>query len=155
VIPLIDSIPNESIKGFQFIQEDGSKSFPLPFKGLFHVVSGGQCNPIVIAEGYATAVSIHESTELFAIAAMSACNMKAVALKIRELFPYSDIIIAADNDDAGKQAAEEASRALGCNVPIIYPTQGKDFNDMLIEAGSNSLNFQIMNQIGKEIAHEQ
>jgi hypothetical protein len=42
---------------------------------------------IVIAEGYATARSIYEATGLFVIAAMSACNMKAVALKIHDLFP--------------------------------------------------------------------
>jgi phage/plasmid primase-like uncharacterized protein len=76
--------------------------------------------------------------------------MKAVALKIRELFPYSDIVIAADNDNAGRQAAEEASRTLSCNVQIIYPTHGKDFNDMFIKVGSDSLKFHIMNQIGKE-----
>jgi putative DNA primase/helicase len=154
VIPLIDSIPNKELKGLQLIQEDGSKGFPLPFRGLFHVVSGGQCNPIVIAEGYATAVSIHESTGLFAIAAMSACNMKAVALKIRELFPYSDIVIAADNDNAGRQAAEEASRALGCNVQIIYPTQGKDFNDMLIKIGSDSLKFHMLDSIKRETVYD-
>jgi putative DNA primase/helicase len=137
----------------QLIQEDGSKSFPLPFKGLFHVVSGGQCNQIIITEGYATAVSIHEATGLFTIAAMSACNMKSVALKIRELFPYSDIIIAADNDDAGRQAAKETFHAPGCNVQIIYPTQGKDFNDELIATGSNNLKIQILNQIRKESTH--
>jgi putative DNA primase/helicase len=154
VIPLIDSIPNETLKGLQFIQEDGSKSFPLPFKGLFHVVSGGRCNPVVIAEGYATARSIYEAAGLFVIAAMSACNMKAVALKIRELFPYSDIVIAADNDNAGRQAADEASRALGCNVRIICPTRGKDFSDMLIEVGSNSLKSYMLGSIKTEIADD-
>jgi putative DNA primase/helicase len=152
IIPLVDSIPNRDFKGLQFIQEDGSKSFPLPFKGLFHIVSGGQCNPIVIAEGYATAVSIYEATGLFVIAAMSACNMKAVALKIRDLFLYSDIIIAADNDNAGRQAAYEASQASGCNTRIIYPTQGKDFNDMLIRVGLNSLKSYILGSIKTETA---
>ncbi|MDR1236442.1 MAG: toprim domain-containing protein [Holosporaceae bacterium] len=152
VIPLIDSIPNKNLKGLQFIREDGSKSFPLPFRGLFHVVSGGQCNLIVIAEGYATARSIYEATRLFVIAAMSACNMKAVALKIRELFPYSDIVIATDNDITGRRAAEEASRALGRNVQIIYPMQGKDFNDMLVKVGSDSLKFHILSSIKTETA---
>jgi phage/plasmid primase-like uncharacterized protein len=156
VIPLINTIPNKDFKGLQFIQEDGSKSFPLPFKGLFHVASGGQCDldRIVIAEGYATAVSIYEATGLFAVAAMSACNMKAVALKIRDLFPYSDVVIATDNDAAGRQAAEEAFRALGCNVQIIYPTQGKDFNDMLVKVGSNSLKFYILNSIKTETVYD-
>jgi putative DNA primase/helicase len=156
VIPLIDSIPNKDFKGLQFIQEDGSKSFPMSFKGLFHVASGGQCDldRIVIAEGYATAVSIYEATGLFAVASMSACNMKAVALKIRELFSYSDIVIAADNDDAGRQAAEGASRALGCNVQIIYPTQGKDFNDMLLKVGVDSLKSHILGRIKTEVVYD-
>jgi putative DNA primase/helicase len=156
VIPLIDSIPNKNLKGLQFIREDGSKGFPLPFKGLFHVASDGQCDldRIVIAEGYATARSIYEATGLFVIAAMSTCNMKAVALKIRELFPYSNIIIAADNDAAGRQAAEETSRALGCNVQIIHPTQGNDFNDMLVNVGSDSLKFHILDSIKTETVDE-
>ncbi|MDR2645851.1 MAG: hypothetical protein LBC04_01575 [Holosporaceae bacterium] len=64
VIPLIDSIPenksNLCIKGLQFIREDGSKSFPMPFKELFYVASDYDCkqNTIVLAEGYATACSI-------------------------------------------------------------------------------------------------
>jgi putative DNA primase/helicase len=157
VIPLIDSIPNKDLKGLQFIREDGSKSFPLPFKGLFHVASCGQCNPdtLVIAEGYATARSIYEATGLFVIAAMSACNMKAVALKIRDLFLCSDIVIAADNDEAGRRAAEETSRALGCNVQIICPTQGKDFNDMLVRVGSDSLKSYILSSIKTEAVNGQ
>jgi putative DNA primase/helicase len=152
VIPLIDSIPNEDLKGLQFIMEDGSKSFPMSFKGLFHVASCGRCDLdiIVVAEGYATARSICEATGLFVIAAMSACNMKAVALKIRELFPYSDIVIAADNDTTGRRAAKESYRTLGHNVQIIYPTQGKDLNDMLVKVGSDSLKFHILSSIKTE-----
>ncbi|GHU24039.1 hypothetical protein FACS189472_17060 [Alphaproteobacteria bacterium] len=140
----------------QFIREDGNKSFQLPFGELFHVASCGQCDldTIVIAEGYATARSIAETTGLFTIAAMSACNMKVVALKIRGLFPYSDIIVAADNDSARRRAAEETFQALGCNGQIIYPTHGNDFNDMLVKVGSNSLKFHILSSIKKEAVYD-
>jgi putative DNA primase/helicase len=152
VIPLQNSVQNSVLKGLQFIQEDGSKSFPLPFKGLFHVSSDGQCDldRIVIAEGYATARSIAEATGLFTIAAMAACNMKSVALRLRELLSHARIVIAADKDAAGMRAAEETSQALGYNVQIILPTHGNDFNDMLIATDLDNLQSYISNSIRKK-----
>lgn len=140
VIPLTDTIPDKSvpekakdlmIKGLQFIYGDGRKIFPLPFRGLFHIASDfdKSKDTIVICEGYATARSIAESTDLFVIAAMSSINIKNVSEKIAAQFPNSRIIIAADNDDAGRNAAQRVSDIP--NTRIVYPTQGfKDFNDM-------------------------
>jgi putative DNA primase/helicase len=156
VVPLTDFIPeNETdfcIKGLQFIQEDGSKKFPTLVKGLFYIASGYSCqrDTIILVEGYATACSIAESTELYTIAAMSACNMKAVALRIRELLPNSKIIIAADNDEAGIKAAKDTSRTLGCNVQIIRPTYENDFNDMLVKTSPDDLRFFVLQSIEKE-----
>jgi putative DNA primase/helicase len=153
VIPLTDSIPDNEdslrLKGLQFILEDGNKRFYRSFKGLFYIASDCGCTKtmVVICEGYATAQSIAASTGIYTVSAMSAYNLKDTALKIRELLPNSEIIIAADNDEAGIKAAEEAFRALGCNVQIIYPTQGKDFNDMLIKLGADSLNCYILDSI--------
>ena len=140
VIPLTDTIPDKSvpekakdlmIKGLQFIYGDGRKIFPLPFRGLFHIASDfdKSKDTIVICEGYATARSIAESTDLFVIAAMSSINIKNVSEKIAAQFPNSRIIIAADNDDAGRNAAQRVSDIP--NTRIVYPTQGfKDFNDI-------------------------
>ena len=77
IIPLTDYCPTTeaylNIKGLQFINEDGGKSFPLPFMGLFHVASDYEAfkEVIVIAEGYATARSIAESTNFYVIAAIA------------------------------------------------------------------------------------
>ena len=112
VIPLTDSCPtsteNLRIKGLQFIDENGRKSFPLLFKGLFHIASDYDISKeiIVIAEGYATARSIAESTDFYVVAAMSAYNLKNVVERILQQFPNSKIIIAADNDKAGREAAD-------------------------------------------------
>jgi len=140
VIPLTDFIPSNHsgfiIKALQFIDEDGNKRFSGSFKGLFHVASdyGRSKDVIVIAEGYATARSIAESTTFCVIAAMSACNLKNVVEKISEQLPRSQIIIAADNDNAGKNAAQRVSDIP--NTRIVYPTQGfKDFNDIYQAVG--------------------
>lgn len=135
VIPLTDFIPSNhskfTIKALQFIDENGNKRFLRSSKGLFHIASDfdKSKDTIVICEGYATAQSIAESTDLFVIAAMSSINIKNVSEKIAAQFPNSRIIIAADNDDAGRNAAQRVSDIP--NTRIVYPTQGfKDFNDM-------------------------
>ena len=154
VIPLTDSCPasaeNLRIKGLQFIAENGRKSFPLPFKGLFHVASDYRESKevIVIAEGYATARSIAESTGFYVIAAMSACNLKAVVEKIAKQFIYSKILIAADNDEAGRKAAKEAKQTID-SVEIVYPThECNDFNDLYQKCSAKAVNQIFNNDIG-------
>ena len=148
VIPLTDRVPekynNLEIKGLQFISEDGLKIFPLPFKGLFHVASDYERSKevIVISEGYATFRSIVESTDFFVVGGMSSINMKNVAEKIAEQFPNSKIIIAADNDEAGRKAATEAQKAISGKVScaVVYPSpEFNDFNDMYQVVGAEGL----------------
>ena len=145
VIPLTDSCPtsakNLRIKGLQFVDEDGRKSFPLPFKALFHVASdyGVSKETIVICEGYATARSIAESFDCYVIAAMSVCNLKCVVEKIAKQFPNSKIIVAADNDKAGRKYAEDAKQAVN-TIEIVYPThECNDFNDLHVVYGAEAV----------------
>lgn len=144
IIPLTDSRPtsaeNLQIKGLQFIDEDGRKNFPLPFKGLFHVASdyGVSKETVVICEGYATARSIAESIDCYVIAAMSACNLKYVVAKLAKQFLNSKIVIAADNDETGKKAAENAKQVTGSI--IVYPThECNDFNDLHVACGAEAV----------------
>lgn len=145
VIPLTDSCPtsteNLQIKGLQFINENGRKFFPQPFKGLFHVASDYDVlkKIIVICEGYATARSIAESIDCYVIAAMSSCNLKPVIERIAKQFPDSKIIIAADNDEAGRKAAEETKHAIN-TIEIVYPThECNDFNDLYVAYGTEAV----------------
>ena len=145
VIPLTDFCPtsegNLQIKGLQFIKEDGRKSFPLPFKGLFHIASdyGVSKETIVICEGYATARSIAESIDCYVIAAMSAGNLKCIVEKIAKQFPNSKIVIAADNDETGGKAAKDAKQILD-SIEIVYPTHGyNDFNDLYAAYGADAV----------------
>ncbi len=146
IIPLVDiartaeTVCSVELKGLQFIDGDGNKSFPLPFKGLFHIASDYERSKdvIIICEGYATARSIAESTNFLVLGSMSSINMKPVAEKIAEQFPNSKIIIAADNDEAGRKAATEAQKAISGKVSCaaVYPSpEFNDFNDMYQAVG--------------------
>lgn len=144
VIPLTDSCPTSAknllIKGLQFINENGRKFFPQPFKGLFHVASDYSVlkEIIVICEGYATARSIAESADFYVIATMSSCNLKPVIERIAKQFPDLKIIIAADKDEAGRKSAEDGKQAIN-SVEIIYPThECNDFNDLYAIYGSEA-----------------
>ena len=69
---------------------------------------------------------------------MSASNLKNVTGEISKQLPDSRIVIAADNDEAGRNAAQGVSDIP--NVQIVYPTQGfKDFNDMYQAKGKEEV----------------
>ena len=108
---------------------------------MFHVASdyGASKKTIVIAEGYATARSIAQSTDFYVVAAMSSCNLKNVVEKFSKQFRDSTIIIAADNDKAGREAVVETKQIAACDVS--YPTHGRnDFNDLYVTYGADAVN---------------
>jgi hypothetical protein len=89
---------------------------------------------LVIAEGIETALSIMQATKLSVWAVLSASNMQNIILPSPRML--KQIIIAADNDEAGMKAARKlASRLLndGYITRIAMPPKvGSDFNDLLI-----------------------
>lgn len=117
------------IKSLQFIYPDGRKQF---LKG--GEMSGGFCMigldekveegaKVYIAEGYATAYSIHEATGRPCIIAFNAGNLPKVAETFKDMY---SLTIVADNDESG--AGEKYAKASG--VPyILIPNLGMDAND--------------------------
>ena len=93
---------------------------------------------ILIAEGYATAATLHEATGHAAVMAVDAGNLKPVALAIRGLYPGKPIVLCADNDrhtagNPGLAKATEAAQAAQASlaVPEFQDDEtGTDFNDM-------------------------
>ncbi len=121
----------------QFIAPDGEKRF----------LSGGQkkacfwwlgkkTSTILIAEGFATAASLYESTGNQVFIAYDAGNLIHVARIVRAKNPTSEIIIAGDNDvsGTGQTAARAAALAISCKY-IIPPTVGHDWNDHVNAGG--------------------
>ena len=88
--------------------------------------------PVVVAEGLETLLSAMKLMNLKCGAAVLGPNLKGLVLprNVRR------VLIAADNDETGRGAAECACklwRAKGLNVRISYPEiAGKDFNDVLM-----------------------
>jgi putative DNA primase/helicase len=85
--------------------------------------------PLIVAEGVETAMAASQITGMPAIATLGAQNLRTV-----EPPPCSEIIITADNDDTGRDAAEALARRLcGRKVRIAVPDgpKGYDWNDVL------------------------
>ncbi len=102
--------------------------------GLFHWL-GERTETVCLAEGYATAVSVHEATGYRCFVAFSAGNLPPVALIVRAALPDAKIVICADYDKpdkngrrAGIEKANEAAGAVGGFV-ALPPIEGVDFND--------------------------
>lgn len=92
--------------------------------------------PLVLAEGFATAASIRESTGMVAVIAFSGGNLKHVAADLARQFPKSRLIIAADLDAHGRGAEYAQAAANDCGgATVALPrfSDGRergDYNDL-------------------------
>ena len=122
-----------ALQSLQFIKSDGEKRFLTGGRtaGCYFMI-GDPGATVCIAEGYATAASIHEAAGYACAVAFSAGNLQSVAKTIKTDFPTARLIVCADNDatagNPGLTAAKEAARATGAGL-AVPPTFG-DFNDM-------------------------
>lgn len=105
--------------------------------GAYHAVNPPeQPQEVLIAEGLATALSVHLiHPDALTVCAIDAGNLLPVAIRMRQQHPQAQIIIAADNDrlddkpNTGTDAAEKAAFAVTGWV-AVPPTDCKaDWND--------------------------
>lgn len=127
---------------FIFFADDGACSKRFLFggekRGNFHVIGEifNFTTNIYIAEGYATAVTVHQATNKPVIIAFDSGNVLSVVENFTKKYPRVKIIIAADCDDVGKQKAFNAAKEFGCCVIIpSFPSgfvskENTDFNDL-------------------------
>ncbi|PRX26833.1 putative DNA primase/helicase [Paraburkholderia sp. BL18I3N2] len=139
----------------QYIQADGSKTFQTGgrISGCFAAVTAGARpnarTPLLIAEGFATACSLHEATGYPVAAAMNAGNLLNVAKAWRAKYPRVRIVICADDDtetagNPGMTKATEAARAVGAllaapDFGLDRPDRSSDFNDLHALDGLDAL----------------
>ncbi|EPV8429656.1 DUF927 domain-containing protein [Klebsiella quasipneumoniae] len=111
-------------------------------RGAYHAVNAPESpQSVLIAEGLATALSVHlMRPDALTVAAIDAGNLLPVAEVMRRKYPQAQIIIAADNDhqqggpesggtNTGKDAAEKAALSVAGWVSLP-PTDNKtDWND--------------------------
>lgn len=136
-------VPIYSVMGdmqsLQKIYPGGAKRFYPGAKvagGCFFLGQIAQDKPIIICEGYATAASLLEDGNPFLVVAFNAGNLTKVAIDMRDELPQAEIIIAGDDDEAGRAAAIDAARAVGGKyiLPDFGPDRDPswtDFNDYL------------------------
>lgn len=112
--------------GLQFISGSGDKQFitGTAKQGAFHLIGTVDgSRPLCIAEGYATAATIHKVMGWPVAVAFDAGNLTPVAKALREKHPDQKIIVCADNDIAtlgnpGVTKAREAASAIGAVVAV-------------------------------------
>lgn len=141
VIPALDK--EGEISTLQFIDIYGEKRFlPRGRKKGCSFPIGEPANkkfPLLIAEGYATGMSLHEATGYPVLVAFDAGNLLPVAEIARETDHERKIILCADNDihpdkssNTGIEKATAAARHIGGYLAIPNMTTGEkcDFNDL-------------------------
>ena len=108
---------------------------------------------VLVGESFAdtdAALQLAESP-CVAICAFSAGQIPAAVEYASQKHPFSEIVICADNDDAGREAvAKAASRVSG--VAVSYPPSGKDWSDYLLSGGKKSplANYQVIEALAGE-----
>ena len=98
--------------------------------------------PLLIAEGYATAASLHLATGHACLVAFNAQNLSAVARMARGKYPDREIVLCGDNDcetmkdgkawNPGVETAARAAQAVGAKLAVCPALDGSkaDFNDL-------------------------
>lgn len=101
---------------------------------------------ILIAEGYATAATVHEATSLPTVMCVDSGNMAKVVKLIRTKYPDHRLMVCADDDhttqsktgrNPGLNAAHSAATEVGgywCSPKGLEPKES-DFNDLHVRAG--------------------
>ncbi len=119
--------------------------------GLWHLVGDPQSAALlVLAEGYATASTVHEVAGHPVAVAFDSGNLPEVAKALRRLYPAARLLVAGDDDKAteertgknpGRIKARAAARAVGglAFFPEGLPEGGSDFNDLAQHAGPASV----------------
>jgi antirestriction protein ArdC/phage/plasmid primase-like uncharacterized protein len=123
--------------------------------GLFHVIGEISANqPLVMAEGYATAASVYEATGWPCVVCFDAGNLVKVTEQFKQRFPDALLVVAGDDDlptlakkgkNPGREkatlAAQKASAALA--FPLGLNPDQSDFNDLVASLGTEAGSQQI------------
>jgi phage/plasmid primase-like uncharacterized protein len=139
MVPLYDQ--HGTLSTLQYIDEEGGKLYHPGGKsgGKFWMIGSlDEPGTLYVAEGFATAATIYETTSRPCIVAYSASSLVPVTASLREMYGATqDIVIVADHDKhgVGQKYADQASAKYGARV-VMPPIEGMDANDYA-QAGHN------------------
>lgn len=133
IVPMSDA--QDRLRGLQFILPRGherraktgrDKEFwptGLQMQGTFHLIGGIPRDILLVAEGYATAASLHEATGLPVAVAWSANNILPACRELKKKFKRARQLICADDDflqkcaSCGKYTQVSSSDCDHCKQP--------------------------------------
>lgn len=129
IVPMYNG--DGELSSLQYISSDGEKRYHSggATKACFWSIGTDSAKVVYLAEGFATAATIHEATGAQCFIAYSASNLVHTAQYLREQQQHGNLVIVADNDASrvGLNHAEQAAAKYGARV-VMPPEQG-DAND--------------------------
>ncbi|MEH4657917.1 primase-helicase zinc-binding domain-containing protein [Phytobacter diazotrophicus] len=140
VVPLHDG--TGALVNLQLINADGLKRTLKggAVKGCSHTLEGKKQagKRLWIAEGYATALTVHHLTGETVMVALSSVNLLSLASLARQKHPACQIVLAADRDLNGEGQTKAAAAADACGGTVALPPVFGDWNDALVRQGEEA-----------------
>ena len=133
LVPLLD--PNGSVHGLQVLRsgkqakasnKPAKEFWPpgLAKKGHFHLIGGTPQWILLVAEGYATASTLHMATGYPVAVAFDAGNLMPVATALAKRYRSAKVLVCGD-DDVLQKCRRCKSRLVLADAPEICPTCGE------------------------------
>ncbi|EPL2417732.1 primase-helicase zinc-binding domain-containing protein [Enterobacter roggenkampii] len=140
VVPLHDD--TGALVNLQFINSEGLKRTLKggAVKGACHTIEGKKQagKRLWIAEGYATALTVHHLTGETVMVALSSVNLLSLASLARQKHPACQIVLAADRDLSGDGQNKAAAAAEACEGVVALPPVFGDWNDAFVQHGGEA-----------------
>lgn len=130
VVPLRDV--HGKVVSIQVIKPNGTKLFPKYGRksGTWHRIGdAGESEVVAVAEGYATAASIHMATGWPVAVALDAGNLLRVVPLLGQLYQQARLVICGDDDpqvkdNPGRKKAEEVAQAM--HAVAVFPQLNRE-----------------------------
>ncbi|EEX2218694.1 TPA: primase-helicase zinc-binding domain-containing protein, partial [Escherichia coli] len=140
VVPLYDN--TGALVNLQLINSDALKRTLKggQVKGACHIIEGKKQagKRLWIAEGYATALTVHHLTGETVMVALSSVNLLSLASLARQKHPACQIVLAADRDLNGNGQSKAVAAAGACEGIVALPPVFGDWNDAFIQKGEEA-----------------
>ena len=151
VVPLFDS--SGVLQSIQSINHLGTKMFPKYGRksGCYSLIGDMVgASVLAVAEGFATAATVHAATGWPTAMAIDSGNLGKVCSALAEQYPDMQLLIAGDNDpespgNPGRTAAMSAAEQYGGIA--VFPSGGQpkdDWNDLQIGLGGKAVTEQLL-----------
>ncbi|QSW34542.1 toprim domain-containing protein [Leclercia pneumoniae] len=131
-----------ALVNLQLINADGLKRALKggAVKGACHIIEGQKQagKRLWIAEGYATALTVHHLTGETVMVALSSVNLLSLASLTRQKHPACQIVLAADRDLSGDGQTKAAAAARACEGIVALPPVFGDWNDAFMKQGEDA-----------------